>query len=180
MTTKAIGKSLWLVALIFNCLSGGRLNAGGPTKVSNVELEIESVSTASGSLHWTIRNRSDVEVYVYDVFLLGPAFGVQHEAGAATFSTAPTSTLASCPPNRFLPVLLMVIRSGGIIEGILADPEIKKLAPGTTVSMKIAVGPDPHSVVAEWQKFLNSDCKHSPYDAIVHWGTTIESNAVRL
>jgi hypothetical protein len=180
MTTRMIGNSLWLVAFILGCGSNLQIKASGRIKVSNVELEIGNVSTASGSLHWKIRNRSDVEVYVYDVFLLGPAFEVQRQASAVTFSTAPTRMLASCPPNRFLPVLLMVVRPCGTIEGIFSDSELKKLAPGTTVSMQVSVGPDPYSVAAEWQQFLNSNCEHSPYDAIVRWGTTIESNAVRL
>lgn len=150
--------------------------AVGAVPISGVQVEIGMISVRDGSFHWKITNRSELEIYVYDVFLLGPAYAIERRPGVVRFDTTPISPIASCPPNRFLPVLLMVIRSGGSIEGEFADPHIRRLAPGTLVSMRIAVGSEPNSVTTEWQRFLNSDCMHSPYDAIVRWATIVESN----
>ena len=169
----------FFAVLVFTCLVGPWANAKDAVRISKVEVEIANVSMKDGSLHWKIVNRSEVEVYVYDVFLLGPAYKIERRPGMVVFCTAPVEMLASCPPNRYLPVLLMVIRSGGTIEGDFSDPEIKKLVPGSRVSMKIAVGAEPYSVAAEWQRFLNSDCKDSPYNAIVRWSTVIESKPIR-
>jgi hypothetical protein len=46
--------------------------------------------------------------------------------------------------------------------------------------MRIAVGADPYSVVEEAKRFMSSQCKHSPNDAIVRWGVLLESNAVSV
>ena len=171
-----------LVATLLLVLSlvGPSHTANGAMPISGVQVEIGTISVRDGSIHWKITNRSKLEVYVYDVFLLGPSFATEHAPGLMKFDTTPMHVLASCPPNRFLPVLLMVVRSGGSIEGDFADPQIRKLTTGTAVSMRIAVGPEPNSVTTQWQRFLNSDCKHSPYDAIVDWATIIESNRKQL
>ncbi len=71
------------------------------------------------------------------------------------------------------------VRSGGVIEGDFADDELKQ-AGGDDVSLKIAVGSEPYKVVEEAKRFYNSDCKHSPYDAIVNWATFFESNSVHV
>ena len=76
-------------------------------------------------------------------------------------------------------MLLLVIRSGGTIEGDFSDPEIKTIV-AKRVSLKISVGPEPYTVVSQARQFEHSSCKHSPYDAIVLWGTRIESNAVEV
>jgi hypothetical protein len=149
-------------------------------RVSGVKVEIMAIARAAGSLRWRITNQSNAEVYVYDVFLLGPALEIERDSGMAVFSTTPSNALASCPPNRLLPPLLMVIRSGGTIEGEFSDLEIKKLVSGTRIALKIAVGPEPDSVMSEWQRYLKSDCKHSPYDAIVNWATMVQSKPLIL
>jgi hypothetical protein len=169
------GPTRFATLLTIQYLLGLSAHATAAERVSGVAVEIKSVSPEAGSLHWKITNQSKVEIYLYDVFLLGPAFAIERIPGTTIFDTTPLHKLASCVPNRYLPVLLIVIRSGGTIEGDFADEEIKKLARGTKISLKVAVGPEPYSVIARWQRFLNSDCKHSPYDAIATWGTIIES-----
>ena len=164
---------LKVILLVGTCTKG--VGAG---IVSGVKVSVSKVSVVAGSLHWKITNNSKEEVYVYDVFLLGPAFAIEQSHGTATFYTAPLRTLASCPPNRFLPPLLLVIRSGGTIEGDFVESEIKKVRRGTRVLIKVAVGTEPNSVTEAWRNFLSSDCRHSPYDAIVQWGTIIESNSI--
>lgn len=159
--------AIWFLAATFT--------ATAAEPASGVRVEVTAISTTTGSLRWKITNQSKAEVYVYDVFLLGPAFEVERSSGLVVFSTTPVKRLASCPPNRFLPPLLMVIRGGGTIEGNFSDSEIRKLGPGSRVALKIAVGAEPDSVMSEWQRYLKSDCKHSPYDAIVGWATIIES-----
>jgi hypothetical protein len=71
------------------------------------------------------------------------------------------------------------VRSGGVIEGNFVDAALKA-ANGKEVSMKIAVGSEPNSVVETQKRFYNSDCKHSPYDAVVDWATFIESNSIQI
>lgn len=127
-----------------------------------------------------ITNGSKRAIFVYDVFLLGPAFKVDRTSRGTVFNATPTDALASCPPNRTIPPLLIVMWPGRRIEGDFVDPEIRRVAPGEKVSLRIAVGPEPDSVVAEWNRFMNGDCIHSPYDAIVNWATFIESNPVRI
>jgi hypothetical protein len=168
------------ICAVLLLLSSTCYGAVGRTDVSKVRFEITWASKTDRLVHWKISNNSDVEVYVYDVFLLGPAYTTEHRTGMVTFDTTPVDMLASCPPNRFLPVLLMVVRSGGTIEGDFSDAEVEKLTPGTRISLKIAVGSEPDSVIAEWLRFLSSDCKHSPYDAIVRWGTILESNSIQV
>jgi len=116
---------------------------------------------------------------VYDFFLWGPALSVDHSAQKTIFNTTPLVEQASCPPNRFPPVLLLVIGPGRSISGELQDDRLKTLT-GRTVSLRIAAGLDAYTVLDEAKKFFDSDCKHSPYDAIVRWGTIVESNAVRV
>jgi len=61
----------------------------------------------------------------------------------------------------------------------LQDDRLERLA-GKAVSLRIAVGSDPYTVVDEAKQFFDSNCKHSPYDAIVRWGTIIESKTVKV
>lgn len=144
-----------------------------------VQLEITRVSRSEGSFHWRMVNRLDVEVYVYNVFLLGPAFRVERFPDKVVFAATPITIEPSCPPNRFLPVLLLIVRGGGSVEGDFQDDRLKSVA-AQRISFKIAVGPEPYTVVVQANRFLKSDCKHSPYNAIVDWGTLIESNSVQL
>jgi hypothetical protein len=76
-------------------------------------------------------------------------------------------------------VLLLVVRGGGTVEGDFSDPEIKEVR-GKEVTLKIAVGSEPNSVVEEAKRFASSNCAHSPYDAIVNWGTILESTHIHV
>lgn len=150
-----------------------------PPDVGRVRFEITRESKRAGVLHWKITNKSDVEVYVYDDFLLGPAFDIERGGKRVVFDATPIATMASCPPDRFPPVLLLLVRSGGTIEGDFSDPEIAK-SRGKAVSLKIAVGSEPYSVVDEAKRLASSNCAHSPYDAIVKWGTILESTRIHV
>jgi hypothetical protein len=76
-------------------------------------------------------------------------------------------------------VLLLVVAPGRTITGELRDDRIEKLV-GKAASLTVAVGLDPYTVVDEAKRFFDSDCKHSPYDAIVRWATIVESKAVKV
>ena len=144
-----------------------------------VALAITSASSTDANLHWAITNHNDMAVYVYDFYLWGPALSMDESQGRSIFSTTPTVEEPSCPPNRFAPVLLLVIGPGRTISGELQDERIKPLA-GRTASLVIAVGSEPYTVAEEAKRFYNSNCKHSPNDAIVRWGTIIESKPTRV
>jgi hypothetical protein len=145
----------------------------------SVSVVVTSAFSTDGALHWAITNRNDVEVYVYDFFLWGPALSVDRSQEKTTFNTTPVVEQPSCPPNRVAPVLLLVVAPGRTISGELQDDHLKHLA-GKAVSLTIAVGSDPYTVVDEAKRFFDSDCKHSPYDAIVRWGIIIESKTAKV
>jgi hypothetical protein len=154
-------------------------SATRPPDVSKVRFEITRLSKDAGLLHWKITNNSDDGVYVYNFFLLGGAYNIERSPGKLVFDTSPIVRVASCPPNRVAPLLLTFVRSGGVIEGDFVDAEVKQ-AGGNEVSLKIAVGSEPYTVVEEAKRFYNSDCKHSPYDAIINWATFLESTRVKV
>lgn len=150
-----------------------------PPNVSKVRFEITRFSKTAGLLHWKITNNSDDGVYIYNFFLLGRAYNIERNPGRLIFDTSPIVRIASCPPNRVAPLVLTFVRSGGVMEGDFMDPEVKK-AGGDEVSLKIAIGSEPDTVVEEAKRYYNSDCKHSPYDAIIDWATFLKSNQVKV
>jgi hypothetical protein len=150
-----------------------------PTDVSKVKFEITRFSKRTGLLHWRITNNSEDGVYIYNFFLLGGAYNIERSPGRLIFDTSPIIRMASCPPDRVAPLVLTFVRSGGVIEGDFVDPEVKK-AGGDEVSLKIAVGAEPNTVSEEMKHFFNSDCKQSPYNAIIDWATFLESNSVHV
>lgn len=175
MRAKAIIVSILL-------LGAGRGGYAQPPSVLArvVSLEISrDVTQSDAQLHWKITNSLDVAVYVYDFYLWGPAYSLVRVGDRVRIDTSPVIEQRSCPPNRFPPVLLLVVGPRRTITGDFSDPEIKGLE-GKQVSLRIAVGSDPYSVVAEAKRFMSSRCQHSPYDAIVRWGTIIESNSLRF
>src|SRR5216684_2222384 len=95
--------------VLFLALSMG-YSATKPPDVSKVRFEVTRVSRKAGLLHWKITNNSDVEVYVYDFFLLGPAFNIERTQNRVVLDATPIETAATCPPDRFPPVLLLVVR----------------------------------------------------------------------
>jgi hypothetical protein len=145
----------------------------------DVHLEISNPHDPSALLHWKISNNGKVSIFVYDFYLWGPAFRVSNVASITRIQTTPVSEEPSCPPNRFPPVLLLHVAPGRTIEGDFSDNQVKVSAE-KPVSLTIAVGLDSYSVTPEAQRFANSNCKHSPYDAIVRWGTIIDSNPIML
>lgn len=147
--------------------------------VNKVRFEITRFSQKLGSVHWRIENDSDDGIYVFNFFLLGPAYHIERSPGKWTFETAPVERTPGCPPNRVAPIALLFIRAGGMIEGEFVDPEISK-ALGKKVSLKIAVGSEPETVAEEAKRLYNSNCAHSPYDAIVNWASFLESNAIMV
>jgi hypothetical protein len=167
---------------IFVCLwlvSSDSYAAKRSPDASKISFEITRFSRESGLLHWKLTNGSDDGVFVYNFFLLGGAYNVERTSGKLVFDTCPIVRVASCPPNRVAPVLFLFVRSGGVIEGDFVDDEVRRSG-GNEVSLKIAVGSDPDAVAEEAERFYKSDCKHSPYDAIVNWATYLESTRVRV
>jgi hypothetical protein len=174
MSNKTVCKLI--VALLF--LLSLQARAKKPN-AQDVQLAIKADASGKSLVTWSITNNSKLAVYVYDFYLWGPTAWVERTGNRIVLSTAPTKEEATCPPNRFPPVLLLVIAPGRTIHGEFADSELKMPATAD-VSMRIAVGSDPYSVVAEAKRFADSNCKHSPYDAIVRWGTMIESNTIHV
>jgi hypothetical protein len=164
-----------IVVLVGFVLAG----KGAPTqsRVERVRIEATKRSAAGSLLHWKISNDSDTGVFVYDVFLWGPAYSVQRSKDRIAINTSPITEIGGCPPNRYPLILLLVVGPHRSIEGDFADDNIKDLA-GKVVSIRVAVGSDPYSVVDEAKRFANSGCQHSPWDAIVRWGTILESNSI--
>lgn len=150
-----------------------------PSILKSVHLEITKATQRDSLFHWKITNDLDTAVYAYDFYLWGPAYHVERSGNRLVIETTPISEEASCPPNRFPPVLLLVIGPHRTIEGDFSDSEIRETA-GKIVTLRIAVGADPYSVVAEAKKFMSSGCTHNPYDAIVRWGTILESNTLQF
>jgi hypothetical protein len=147
--------------------------------VSKIRFEITRFSKDAGLLHWKITNNSDEGVFIYSFFLLGPAYEIERSSGKLIFDTCPITRSASCPPNRVAPLLLLFVRSAGVIEGDFVDEAVKQ-SRGDEVSLKIAVGLERHTVLEEETRFYNSHCKHSPYDAVVNWATYLESTRIQV
>jgi hypothetical protein len=145
---------------------------------SNVRLELSAPMQKGALFHWKITNVLDSAVYVYDVFLWGPAYHVENKDAHIFVDTAPLAEQRSCPPNRFPPVLLLAVGPHRMIEGDFTDTSIKG-ADGSTISMRIQVGPEAYNVVKQAHRYISSRCKYSPYDAIVQWGTVLQSNSIR-
>jgi len=172
-------RAICICVVLLLALSSG-YGATKPPDVSKVRFAVTRVSKRAGVLHWKITNGSDAGVYIYSFFLLGPAYNIERSPGKLIFDTSPIVRVASCPPNRVAPLLLLFVRSGGVIEGDFADAEVKK-AGGDEVSLKIAVGSEPDTVVEEEKRLYNSPgCQHSPYDAVVNWATFLESSRVQV
>nr|MDP9148233.1 hypothetical protein [Acidobacteriota bacterium] len=123
-----------LITIIDSTLSlivlGSILFFGGPnshvkSNIQGVTVTVTAVSPNMGSLHWKITNNSEVEVYVYDVFLWGTAFGINTKPDTVVFETSPTK-IENGFPNHVLPVLLLLIPAHADREGDFKDPEIGK------------------------------------------------------
>jgi hypothetical protein len=150
-----------------------------PKLSAAVSVEIAKANRKDALIHWKITNTLDVAVYVYDFYLWGPAYHIARVGDRVTIETTPIIEQRSCPPDRFPPVLLLVIGPKRAIDGDFSDPQFKS-PDQKLISLRIAVVSDPYSVVKEAERFSSSHCQHSPYDAIVRWGTIIDSNTVEF
>jgi hypothetical protein len=144
-----------------------------------VSFQLTKTSQEGALVHWRITNSLGIAVFVYDFYLWGPPYHVDREQNRIVIETTPIDEEPSCPPNRFPPVLLLVIGPHRTIEGDFTDSTINGIK-GKLVSMKIAVGTDPYTVVQEAKQFMSSSCKHNPYDAIVRWGVILQSNEIAI
>jgi hypothetical protein len=172
------GENMYKLIAVLLCLLPLSAVAQKP-KAADVHLDIQPDPTGRALVNWSITNDSKLAVYVYDFFLWGLAPWDEINGNQAVIGTAPTREEATCPPNRFPPVLLLIVPPGRTIRGDFTDIDLK-LAPKTNLSMRIAVFRDPYTVVEEAKRFADSGCKHSPYDALVREGTIVESNTVQL
>lgn len=145
----------------------------------DVQLRLSPSSNPKALFHWTISNHGSDSVFVYDFYLWGPAFRTQETSGTLNVETTPIKEEPGCPPNRFPPVLLLHIAPGRTVEGDFTD-EYLKVGSNKSVSMSIAAGRDAYSVGDQAKAFYRSNCKHSPYDAIVRWGTIVNSNSIHV
>ena len=148
-------------------------------KITDARLEIQPDPTGRTLVNWSITNRTDLAIYVYDFFLWGPAPWNDEKGDVTILGTAPSKEQHTCPPNRNVPVLLLVIAPGRTIHGDFLDDRLR-LAPKSKVAMRIAIFSEPYTVAEEQKRFLDSKCEHSPNDAIVREGTIVESNVVQL
>jgi hypothetical protein len=148
-------------------------------KGTDVRLEIQPDPTGKALVNWSITNNSTRAVYVYDFFLWGPAPWNERSENKIVLGTAPSREEATCPPNRVAPILLLVVAPGRTIHGDFVDSGLT-LVPKTNLAMRIAVFGDPYKVSEEAKRFADSNCKHSPYDAIVREGKIVESNSIQL
>jgi len=170
--------SVCVALCLFSAVSG---TAGGQQKNlgAKVYLDIGSASKDGGYLHWKIRNDSDFAVFVYDFFLWGPAYSRTRQGQRTILDTAPVVEQRSCPPYRFPPVLLLVVSPRRTIEGEFQDDEIRNIET-PSVSLRVIYGIEPYRVVEQAKRYAESKCKYSPWDAIVQWGTVLESNSAEL
>lgn len=154
--------------------------AGGQSKSeiqSRVRLELSRSTAREALFHWRITNTLSTPVYVYNVFLWGPAYSYERQGERLLVDTAPVAEQRSCPPNRFPPVLLLAVAPSRSIEGDFVDSEVR--APiGKMISMRIQVGLEPYTVGEQAKHFMSSECRQSPYDAIVQWGSVVESRSI--
>jgi hypothetical protein len=178
LRTKLKGMTCCL-ALVLGHLPQVSAARSNPALLRGVHVYVGRPVQQGSLFRWRIRNDLDTAVFVYDFFLWGPALHINETADKVVFETAPVSELRSCPPNRFPPVLLLVIGPGRTIEGDFLDSAVESTR-GKPISLQISVGSEPYSVVSQAKRFYNSNCQHNPYDAIVQWGTLIESAPTKV
>jgi hypothetical protein len=167
------------IVLALTLWFSGPSSSPATSKVEGVKVEVTSVSPSKGVLHWKITNTSDVEVYVYDVFLWGSAFGISTKPDRLVFETCPTK-IENGYPYHVPPVLLLLIPSHADREGDFKDPQIRRTR-GKKISLEIGVGPEPYNVVQDAlnvQKLGEADT--SPYNVILKWSTIIESKPIQV
>ena len=114
-----------------------------PVLLKGVHVVVEAPRQAGSLFRWKITNSLGTAVFVYDFYLWGPALHVDTKADEVVVETAPVTEVRSCPPNRFPPVLLLVIAPGRTIEGDYTDSELK-ITGKKPVSLQIAVGTKPY------------------------------------
>jgi len=59
-------------------------------RVGKLRFEITQLSKEAGLLHWKITNSSDDGIYLYNFFLLGPAYNVERSAGKLILIQVPS------------------------------------------------------------------------------------------
>lgn len=157
--------------------------AGASEKVqaSQVKVNVTNSPKKDVLLHWAITNESDVGLFVYNFYLWGPAYEVERNGNRVILNTTPVKEMGGCGLDRLPPILLLVVAPHKTIEGDFSDTELKDMA-GKSASIRIAVGADPFTVVEQAKRYYYNDkqCRHTPYDAIVQWGTIVESNTIQI
>lgn len=153
----------------------------GKVLPSQVKIKATNSPKKDVLVHWAITNESDIAVFVYNFYLWGPAYEVERNGNRVILNTTPVKEMGGCGLDRLPPILLLMVAPHRTIEGDFSDVELKDMA-GKSASIRIAVGADPYSVVEQAKRFYYNDkqCRHTPYDAIVQWGTIVESNTIQI
>src|ERR1700682_6736316 len=66
----------------------------------SVKLQLSKPIQEGALVHWRITNNLVTAIYVYDLFLWGPAYHVVEQRDRLIIETTPVTELRSCPPYR--------------------------------------------------------------------------------
>jgi hypothetical protein len=86
------------VSLVVLLTSGIAQKTTKPSSASLI-VAITRASSTDSALHWAITNHNEIAVFVYDFFLWGPAFSVDHSSEKTKFNTSPVRGRAVMPPE---------------------------------------------------------------------------------
>jgi hypothetical protein len=171
-------KIQWTVAILASILIPP-LSSAVPSQVQGVKVEVTAVSPARGLLHWKVTNTSDVEIYVYDLFLWGPSYRVRTKPDSVVFETSPTE-IQNGYPNHVPPLLLLLVPAHESREGDFKDPQIKS-SRGKRISFEIGVGSEPYKVIEDYQGVRRrGEGTSSPFNVVLQWSTIFASPLVKV
>ena len=83
-----MGRCIICTAVLAGLLLAGK-NAANQSRVERVRIEATKGFAAGSLLHWKISNDSDSGVFVYDVFLWGPAYSFERSTDRVDINTSP-------------------------------------------------------------------------------------------
>jgi hypothetical protein len=92
-------KRVVCICMVFLLAVSKGYSAIKPPDTGKVQFEIMHLSKGAGLVHWKITNDSDAGIYIYNFFLLGPAYNIERSPRKLVFDTSPIVRTASCPPT---------------------------------------------------------------------------------